>query len=79
MDNIVVMMVSFFIREMLDNGIVDAQEISKSFNENNKKAFKNMIIEYYKLQSITKSKSMKTITKLKKEIINLKNDIKISK
>lgn len=75
-DNIVLMMVSFFINEMEDSGISTDKEISDYFNDNNEKAFKKMIREYKKLQSLTRSKAIKYIMRLKSE--KLKSDIMIS-
>ena len=66
-DNIVLMMVSFFINEMEDSGISTDKEISDYFNANNEKAFKKMIKEYKKLQSLTRSKAVKYIARLKRE------------
>lgn len=71
-DNIILMMVDFFIVEMCESGITNTEEISKYFNENNEKAFKKMIKEYKKLQSLTRSKAIKYIIRLKRENTVLK-------
>lgn len=78
-DEIVIMMISFFINEMIENGIATDKEISYYFNESNDKQFKKMIKEYKEIISITRSKSIKKINELKEEIKTLKSDIKISK
>lgn len=78
-ENIILMMVAFFINEMIENGISTDEEIEDYFNQSNENAFKKMIREYKKLQSLTRSKALKRVTELKKEIIDLKSDIKISK
>lgn len=78
-DNIVLVMVGFFINEMIDNGIATYKEISKYFDEDDEKAFKKMIKEYKKIQSLTRNKAVNRIIQLKNEINNLKSDIKISK
>lgn len=77
-DEIVIMMISFFINEMIENGIATDKEISYYFNESNDKQFKKMIKEYKEIISITRSKSIKKINELKEEIKTLKSDIKIS-
>lgn len=77
-DEIVIMMISFFINEMIENGIVTDKEISYYFNESNDKQFKKMIKEYKEIALITRSKSIKKIKELKEEIKTLKSDIKIS-
>lgn len=77
-DEIVIMMISFFINEMIENGIATDKEISYYFNESSIKQFKIMIKEYKKITSITRSKSIKKIKELKEEIKTLKSDIKIS-
>ena len=77
-DEIVIMMISFFINEMIENGIATDKEISGYFNESNIKQFKKMIKEYKEITSITRSKSIKKIKELKEEIKTLKSDIKIS-
>lgn len=78
-DNIVLVMVGFFINEMIDNGIATDKEISKYFDKEDEKAFKKMIKEYKKIQSLTRNKAVSRIIELKNEINNLKSDIKISK
>ena len=78
-ENIILIMVAFFINEMIENGISTDEEIEDNFNQSNENAFKKMIREYKKLQSLTRSKALKRVTELKKEIIDLKSDIKISK
>lgn len=78
-DDIVLIMVGFFINEMIDNGIATDKEISKYFDEEDEKAFKKMIKEYKKIQSLTRNKAVNRIIQLKNEINNLKSDIKISK
>lgn len=78
-ENIILMMVAFFINEMIENGISTDEEIEDYFNQSNENAFKKMIREYKKLQSLTRSKALKRVSELKKEIIDLKSDIKISK
>lgn len=77
-DEIVIMMISFFINEMIENGIATDKEISYHFNESNIKQFKIMVKEYKKITSLTRSKSIKKIKELKEEIKTLKSDIKIS-
>lgn len=77
-DEIVIMMISFFINEMIENGIATDKEISYYFNEQNDKRFKIMIKEYKEIALITRSKSIKKIKELKEEIKTLKSDIKIS-
>lgn len=77
-DEIVIMMISFFINEMIENGIATDKEISYYFNEQNDKQFKKMIKEYKEIALITRSKSIKKIKELKEEIKTLKSDIKIS-
>lgn len=77
-DEIVIMMISFFINEMIENGIATNKEISYYFNESNDKQFKKMIKEYKEIALITRSKSIKKIKELKEEIKTLKSDIKIS-
>lgn len=77
-DEIVIMMISFFINEMIENGIATDKEISYYFNESNDKQFKKMIKEYKEIALITRSKSIKKINELKEEIKTLKSDIKIS-
>lgn len=77
-DEIVIMMISFFINEMIENGIATDKEISYYFNESNDKQFKIMVKEYKKITSITRNKSIKKIKELKEEIKTLKSDIKIS-
>lgn len=78
-DDIVLIMIGFFINEMIDNGIATDKEISKCFDKSDEKAFKKMIKEYKKIQSLTRNKTVKRIIELKSEINNLKSDIKISK
>lgn len=78
-ENIILIMVAFFINEMIENGISTDEEIEDYFNQSNENAFKKMIREYKKLQSLTRSKALKRVSELKKEIIDLKSDIKISK
>ncbi len=78
-ENIILMMVAFFINEMIENGISTDEEIKDYFNQSNENAFKKMIREYKKLQSLTRNKALKRVSELKKEIIDLKSDIKISK
>ena len=67
-DEIVLMMVSFFINEMCESGITDRKEISDYFYEGNERKFKKMIKEYKELQSLTRSKAIKKIMELKKVI-----------
>ena len=78
-DNIILFMISFFINEMTESGITTDIEIQNYFNESNEKEFKKMVKEYKKIQSLTRTKAIKKITELKKDINNLKSDIKISK
>ncbi len=78
-ENIILMMVAFFINEMIETGISTDEEVKEYFNQSNENAFKKMIREYKKLQSLTQSKALKRVAELKKEIIDLKSDIKISK
>lgn len=78
-DTIILMIVSFFINEMCENGISTHKEINKYFTDGKENKFKKMIKEYKELQSLTKSKAIKRIAELKKEIIDIKSDIKISK
>lgn len=77
-DKIVIMMINFFINEMIENHITTDKEISYYFNESNDKQFKKMIKEYKEIATITRSKSVKKIKELKDEIKALKSDIKIS-
>lgn len=72
-DEIVIVMISFFINEMIENGIATDKEISDYFNEQNDKQFKKMIKEYKEITSITRSKSVKKIKELKEEIKILKS------
>ncbi|MDY5930151.1 MAG: hypothetical protein SPJ27_09030 [Candidatus Onthovivens sp.] len=78
-DNIILFMISFFINEMTESGITTDIEIQNYFNESNEKEFKKMVKEYKKIQSLTRTKAIKKITELKKDINNLKSDIMISK
>ena len=78
-DNIILFMISFFINEMTESGITTDIEIQNYFNESNEKEFKKKVKEYKKIQSLTRTKAIKKITELKKDINNLKSDIKISK
>ena len=78
-ENIILMMVAFFINEMIETGISTDEEVKEYYNQSNENAFKKMIREYKKLQSLTQSKALKRVAELKKEIIDLKSDIKISK
>lgn len=78
-DDIFLIMISFFITEMCENGISTYEEIDEYFSKAKEKEFKKMIKEYKKLQSLTRSKAIKRVAELKKEINNLKNDIMISK
>lgn len=77
-DEIVIMMISFFINEMIENGVATDKEISDYFNESNDKQFRKMIKEHKEITLITRSKSIKKIKELKEEIKTLKSDIKIS-
>lgn len=78
-ENIILIMVSFFINEMIENGISTDDEIKDYFNQSNEKAFKKMLHEYKRMQSLTRSKAISKVIELKKEIADLKSDIKISK
>lgn len=78
-ENIILLMVSFFINEMIDSGISTDDEIKDYFNQSNENAFKKMLHEYKKMQSLTRSKAISKVIELKKEIADLKSDIKISK
>lgn len=78
-DNIILIMVSFFINEMIDSGISTDDEIKNYFNQSNEKAFKKMLHEYKRMQSLTRSKAISKVIELKKEIADLKSNIKISK
>lgn len=78
-ENIILLMVSFFITEMLDSGISTDDEIKNYFNQSNEKAFKKMLHEYKRMQSLTRSKAISKVIELKKEIADLKSNIKISK
>lgn len=78
-ENIILIMVSFFINEMIDSGISTDDEIKNYFSQSNEKAFKKMLYEYKKMQSLTRSKAISKVIELKKEIADLKSDIKISK
>ena len=78
-DNMILFMISFFINEMTESGITTDIEIQNYFNESNEKEFKKMVKEYKKIQSLTRTKAIKKITELKKDINNLKSDIMISK
>lgn len=72
-DEIVIMMISFFINEMIENGIATDKEISYYFNEQNDKRFKIMIKEYKEIALITRSKSIKKIKELKDLIDTILN------
>lgn len=72
-DEIVIMMISFFISEMIENGIATDKEISYYFNEQNDKRFKIMIKEYKEIALITRSKSIKKIKELKDLIDTILN------
>lgn len=78
-ENIILIMVSFFINEMIENGISTDDEIKDYFNQSNEKAFKKMLHEYKRMQSLTRSKAISKVIELKKEIADLKSNIKISK
>lgn len=78
-ENIILIMVSFFINEMIENGISTDDEIKNYFNQSNEKAFKKMLHEYKRMQSLTRSKAISKVIELKKEIADLKSNIKISK
>lgn len=78
-ENIILLMVSFFINEMINSGISTDDEIKNYFNQANEKAFKKMLHEYKKMQSLTRSKAISKVIELKKEVADLKSDIKISK
>lgn len=77
--NIILIMASFFINEMIDSGISTDDEIKNYFNQSNEKAFKKMLHEYKRMQSLTRSKAINKVIELKKEIADLKSNIKISK
>ena len=77
-DDIILMMIGFFINEMCQSGISTYDEINDYFTKGKEKEFKKMIKEYDKLQSLTRSKAVKKIAELKKEINSLKSDIMIS-
>lgn len=77
-ENIILLMVSFFINEMINSGISTDDEIKDYFNQSNEKAFKKMLHEYKRMQSLTRSKAISKVIELKKEIADLKSNIKIS-
>lgn len=77
-EEIILMMIGFFINEMDINGIATHAEINDYFTKGQKREFKKIIKEHDKLQSLTRSKAVKRIIELKKEINSLKSDIKIS-
>lgn len=68
-DNIILIMVTFFINEMIDSGISTDDEIKNYFNQSNEKAFKKMVHEYKKMQSLTRGKAINKIAELKKELL----------
>lgn len=72
-DDIILTMLAFFIDEMCESGISTDEEINRLFNEGNEKEFKKMVKEYRELQSVTRSKAIKTIIRLKKEKLIIKN------
>ena len=65
-DKIVLEMIHFFITEMCENGISTTEKISESFLHNELKDFKNMIREYKKMQSLTRSKAVKRVAEMKR-------------
>ena len=65
-DKIVLEMIHFFITEMCENGISTTEKISESFSHNELKDFKNMIREYKKIQSLTRSKAVKRVAEMKR-------------
>lgn len=77
-ENIILLMVSFFINQMINSGISTDDEIKNYFNQSNEKAFKKMLHEYKKMQSLTRSKAISKVIEQKKEIADLKSNIKIS-
>lgn len=65
-DKIILEMIHFFITEMFENGISTIEEIRESFSHNEVKDFKNMIKEYKKMQSLTRSKAVKRVAEMKR-------------
>ena len=61
-ENIILLMVSFFINEMINSGISTDDEIKNYFNRANENAFKKMLHEYKRMQSLTRSKAIDVIT-----------------
>jgi len=69
-DNITLLMIGFFISEMRNSGITTNKEINDYFTKGNEKEFKKMIKEYNELQSLTRSKAIKKVIELKKQLVN---------
>ena len=72
-DNIVLLMVGFFIDEMCESGITTSEEITNYFNNCKEKEFKQMIKEYKKYNSLTRNKAVKKVIELKKVISRYQN------
>ncbi len=78
-DDIILMMVSFFIDEMITSGISTDKEINYYFNNGSETNIKLMVKKYNEYQSITRSKAVKKVAELKQKIKKLEGDIMISK
>ncbi len=78
-DNIMLMMVSFFIDEMITSGISTGEEINYYFSNGSEINIYLMIKEYNEYQSITRSKAVKKVAELKQKIKKLEGDIMVSK
>lgn len=72
-DNIILLMISFFIDEMCESGITTREEITNYFNNYKEKEFKKMIKEYKKYNSLTRNKAVKKVIELKKVISRYQN------
>ena len=72
-DNIILLMISFFIDEMCESGIATREEITNYFNNYKEKEFKKMIKEYKKYNSLTRNKAVKKVIELKKVISRYQN------
>ena len=72
-DNIILLMISFFIDEMCESGITTREEITNYFNNYKEKEFKKMIKEYKKYNSLTRNKAVKKVIELKKVVSRYQN------
>ena len=72
-DNIILLMISFFIDEMCESGITTREEITNYFNNYKEKKIKKMIKEYKKYNSLTRNKAVKKVIELKKVISRYQN------